>query len=133
MTDEFKNILFEKDEHVAKITVNRPPLNVLNIEMMREMNDALSSLVDDKGLRVLVVNAEGKAFSAGVDVADHTADKVDEMITVFHDIFRNMRRIDAPIVAMVHGTALGGGCEVAIGCDIVLALLIARSMASPLL
>jgi cyclohexa-1,5-dienecarbonyl-CoA hydratase len=56
-----------------------------------------------------------------VDVADHTQDKVQDMIGTFHRIFENMRNIKAPIVALVHGAALGGGCEIAVFCDIVLA------------
>ena len=55
----------------------------------------------------------GKAFSAGVDVSDHTKDKVNDMISVFHEIFSNLKNISAPTVALVNGAALGGGCEVA--------------------
>jgi cyclohexa-1,5-dienecarbonyl-CoA hydratase len=121
MTDEFQNMLFERDEHIAKITFNRPPLNVLNLETMVEVNAALDNLKDDTKLKVLIFKANGKAFSAGVDVADHTEDKVEEMIRVFHGIFQKMIGIKAPIVALVDGAALGGGCEIASFCDIVLA------------
>jgi enoyl-CoA hydratase/carnithine racemase len=83
-------IVFRKNEGVARLTLNRPPLNVLNIAMMREINAALEGLDGDPAVKVLVLEAvEGsKAFSAGVDIADHTADKVQEMIEVFHRIFR---------------------------------------------
>jgi cyclohexa-1,5-dienecarbonyl-CoA hydratase len=73
------------------------------------------------GLRALVISAEGKFFSAGVDVAEHTRDKVGEMISVFHGIFENLNKLSVPVVAFVQGPALGGGCEVALYCDIVLA------------
>jgi cyclohexa-1,5-dienecarbonyl-CoA hydratase len=118
---EYQDITMTREGGVATMTLDKPPLNVLDIAMMREMNSALEGLVGDTKLKVLVINSATKAFSAGVDVGDHTADKVDEMIAIFHDIFRNMARINAPIVGAVKGAALGGGCEVAIFCDIILA------------
>jgi cyclohexa-1,5-dienecarbonyl-CoA hydratase len=121
MSDEFQNIRFERDEHVVKITLNRPPLNVLNIKMMREINTALDGLKNDTKLKALIFQAEGKAFSAGVDVADHTGKKAEEMIHIFHKIFFRLTKIMAPTIAIVNGAALGGGCELAIFCDIVLA------------
>jgi len=121
MAEKFRHIKFEKDEHVAKITLNRPPLNVLNIEMMREINIALEALKYDIKLTVLIFTAEGNTFCAGVDVADHTGGKAEEMIHVFHQLFFNLTRIKAPTIALVNGAALGGGCELAIFCDIVLA------------
>ena len=116
-------IVFQKDKGVARLFLNRPPLNVLNIAMMREINAALETLSDDAAIKVLVFEAaEGsKAFSAGVDIADHTADKVDEMIEVFHNIFRWLDRLEVPTVAVVGGAALGGGCELALFCDMVIA------------
>ncbi len=118
---EFKNIQYTKDEHVATITLNRPPLNVLNIEMMREINSVVEELQDESKLKVVIFKAEGNAFSAGVDVADHTGRKAEEMIHIFHEIFFNMTKIQAPIIALVNGAALGGGCELAVFCDMVLA------------
>jgi len=122
MTD-FKHIIFEKSDGVAKLTLNRPPLNVLNIAMMREIIAALEGLDGDPSVKVLVFEAaEGsKAFSAGVDVSEHTADKVEEMIEVFHRIFRLLDELDIPTVAVVGGAALGGGCELVLFCDMVIA------------
>ncbi len=121
MTVEYKNIILKKEMNTARIILNRPPLNVLNIEMMREINQALESLQNDVQLKVVVIAAQGKAFSAGVDVSDHTGEKVREMIHVFHKIFENLNRIDAPTIALVNGAAFGGGCEVASFCDLVIA------------
>jgi cyclohexa-1,5-dienecarbonyl-CoA hydratase len=120
---EFQHILFEKQDGVARITLNKPPLNVLDIAMMREISDALEGLNDDPSVKVLVFEAvEGsKAFSAGVDVSEHTAEKVNEMIEVFHKIFRLLDKIEIPTVAVVGGAALGGGCELALFCDMVIA------------
>jgi cyclohexa-1,5-dienecarbonyl-CoA hydratase len=118
---DFKNISLEVKGGVARLVLKRPPVNVLNIEMMKEMNLALEHVQKAPGLRALVLSAEGKFFSAGVDVAEHTKDKVNEMIAVFHGIFENLNRLTMPTVAFVQGPALGGGCEVALYCDIVLA------------
>ena len=118
---DFKNISLDVKGGVARLVLKRPPVNVLNIEMMKEMNLALEHVQKTPGLRALVLSAEGKFFSAGVDVAEHTHDKVHEMISVFHGIFENLNRLTMPTVAFVQGPALGGGCEVALYCDIVLA------------
>lgn len=116
----FKHIIFEKDGGVAKLTLNRPPLNILNIEMMNEMTSVFDSLQKET-LKVLVLQANGKAFSAGVDVAEHTLEKVHEMITTFHKMFRVLNSVPALSLAAVNGPALGGGCELATFCDIVIA------------
>jgi cyclohexa-1,5-dienecarbonyl-CoA hydratase len=106
---------------VVSLTMSRPPLNVLNIAMMKELNAALIEAAGRRQARVVVVRADGKAFSAGVDIADHTADRVGEMMREFHDVFKNLFAIPVPTVAVVDGAALGGGCEVAIACDMIVA------------
>jgi cyclohexa-1,5-dienecarbonyl-CoA hydratase len=108
-------------EGVATITLNRPPVNVLNIAMMAEFNALLETVLSRRDYAALAIRAKGKAFSAGVDVADHTADRVEEMIRQFHGIFRKLALTDALTVAVVQGAALGGGCELATFCDVVLA------------
>ncbi|MBI4834247.1 MAG: enoyl-CoA hydratase/isomerase family protein [Planctomycetes bacterium] len=118
---EYKNIRFEFAEGVARIIFNRPPLNILNIEMMKEINQALEGLVEEKDLRLIVFCAEHKAFSAGVDVGEHMGDSAAEMIKIFHQIFRFMVKINKPSLALVYGSCLGGGCEVALFCDMILA------------
>jgi cyclohexa-1,5-dienecarbonyl-CoA hydratase len=121
MTIEYQNILFERSDGVAKIALNHPPVNIMDIPTMREMNQALESLKGDKESRVVLFAATGKAFCAGVDVRDHTVDKVGEMVAVFHRIFRQMWSLDIPTVAAVNGAALGGGCELVTFCDMVIA------------
>ncbi len=120
MTD-YKNIIFVKADGLARITLNHPPLNVLNIEMMKEIVSILESLTHDSTIRLIVFDAQGKSFSAGVDVSEHMGDKTIEMIKVFHDIFRTMIKLNKPTLAIVNGSALGGGCELATFCDFVLA------------
>lgn len=116
---EFFNV--EVQDGVAAVSMDRPPLNVLHNPMMDEFNRVLEATLSDKNLAALVLRAAGKAFSAGVDVSDHSADKVGDMIRLFHGIFRKLAATDAVTIAAVQGAALGGGCELACFCDIVLA------------
>ncbi len=116
----FEHIKLAVENGVATLTLCREPLNVLNIAMMTEINQALDSL-DPAGLKVLLIQAEGKAFSAGVDVGEHLGDQVKQMIEVFHGIFRRMDKLGVVSVASVQGAALGGGCELAAYCDLVVA------------
>lgn len=117
----FKNIQTDLKDGVAYLTLNRPPLNWLNIEMMAEINAYFQSLINEKGLRLLVVRAAGKAFSVGVEVSDHLGDLAPKMIETFHGMFRLMDDLKVPSLAVVQGAALGGGCELALYCDMVLA------------
>lgn len=118
----FEHIIFEIKEDLAFITLNRPPVNILNIAAMEEMNTALTSLIGNQSLKALVITSAGeKAFSAGVDVADHTEDKAETMLQVFHDVFRNLAKLDQVSVAALKGLTLGGGCEIAIFCDLLFA------------
>ena len=117
----FKHIQTDFKDGVATLTLNRVPLNVLNIEMMEEINAYLEGLMKEKSLKLLVVQAMGKAFSAGVDVGEHLGDLVYKMIEVFHKMFRLMDALKVPSIAVVNGSALGGGCELALYCDMVIA------------
>jgi cyclohexa-1,5-dienecarbonyl-CoA hydratase len=106
---------------LGTITLRKPPVNVLNIEMMDEINDTLRGLIEEKDLKVVLFDAEGKCFSAGVDVGEHMGDLAPKMIESFHGMFRLMDALGAVTVASVFGSCLGGGCELAIFCDLVIA------------
>jgi cyclohexa-1,5-dienecarbonyl-CoA hydratase len=117
----YEYIHFQETEAVARITLNRPPLNILTTVMMQEIHSALTVAASAPKRRAIVFDANGRAFSAGVDVGEHTAEKVQAMLEAFHAIFRTLAEVDVPTVAIVHGPALGGGCELVMMCDFVLA------------
>jgi cyclohexa-1,5-dienecarbonyl-CoA hydratase len=123
MTKEFQSIKFAIDDRVARITFGRPPLNVFNIAMMREIGDALSECVTQRDLAAIVFAAasDARAFSAGVAVEEHVAETIFQMLEAFHSIFRVLRQLAKPVIAVVDGPALGGGCELVAACDIVIA------------
>lgn len=106
---------------VARITLNRPPVNVLNIAMLGELRAAVAEVAADPLTRVILLAGTGKAFCAGVDVQDHTADRVEAMIHGFTAALEALRTAPVPVVAAVHGAAVGGGCELTLACDLVLA------------
>ena len=121
MTD-YRTLELAREDGLARITLALPPHNILNIPAMEELNTAIDSVAADGSVRVLLLTGAGeKAFSAGVEVGDHTADKVDRMVEVFHGIFRRLERLDVPTVAALNGVALGGGCELALACDMIVA------------
>lgn len=118
----YNHIIYENKNKVVRITLNVPPSNWLTIVMMREINEVLIEVKKDPSVQLLVFDHAGeKAFCDGVDVTDHTADKVNEMIEVFHRMFRLMAEMDETTVAVVNGRSLGGGCELMSFCDIVIA------------
>jgi cyclohexa-1,5-dienecarbonyl-CoA hydratase len=118
---KFVEIKTTHDGAVTTLTLDRPPLNVMNIEMMEAVNEDLLGMRDNPNLKVLVLRGRGRAFSAGVDVADHTRDKVARMVQVFHRIFETIRLLEVISVAAVDGLAAGGGFELALGCNLVIA------------
>ena len=126
MRPTFQYISLYIAEGVAVITLDRPPLNVLTVAMIRELDGALDVIASAQRLKAVVLRAEGKAFCAGVDVADHTPERVDAMIRGFGRIFVRLRSLPVPTIAVVQGVALGGGAELALGCDFVLAAASAR-------
>ena len=116
------SILLEKRDETAFLTLDRPPLNVLDLSALRQLQAALDSLRADEAVDFLVIRGAGeRAFSAGVDVKDHTRDKVPEMLEVVHGAIRTLLSLPQITIARVRGACLGGGCEIASSCDFILA------------
>jgi len=106
---------------VARLTLTRPPLNVLTTEMMEELGEAFAWAAAQPLLKVLLLAAEGKVFSAGVDIEDQRGDRTKPILEAFHGLFRLLRALDCVTVAALQGPALGGGAELATFCDLVVA------------
>ncbi len=115
-------IKVENKERVVHITLDRPPLNVLDIPLLREFDAALVKCSQDSETDVIVIRGAGeRAFSAGVDIRDHTVEKVPEMLEVMHGVIRKLLKVPQVTIALVRGSCLGGGCELASSCDFVVA------------
>jgi cyclohexa-1,5-dienecarbonyl-CoA hydratase len=112
-------ISWQCDGFVARIMLCHPPLNVIDIAMMEELSQAFTEIDSRQDVSVIVLSGEGKAFSAGVDVAAHTPDKVQQMLTDFHNVIRALVATKKVTIAAVHGHCLGGGAELAMMCDLV--------------
>lgn len=108
------------DDRIARLSLARPPLNILDLELIAALDGALANLPIT--IQLVVLRGQGgKAFSAGVSVQDHTPDKVEAMLRGFHGVIRRILELDAIVLAVVDGHCLGGGMELAMACDLVLA------------
>jgi len=123
MSDNYQHIKLNIDDRVARVTFARPPVNIFNIAMMREINEALNECSQLRELVAVVFDAAAdcRAFSAGVAVEEHAEETIFQMLDSFHAIFRNIEQLARPTIAVVDGPALGGGCELVAACDITIA------------
>jgi cyclohexa-1,5-dienecarbonyl-CoA hydratase len=119
ISPQLRRITTEIVAPVARVELNHPPLNVIDVSMMEELAQSLAEIEAHPDVSVFVLQGEGKAFSAGVEVAAHTPDKVEEMLTKFHAVSRALVAAKKVTIAAVHGPCLGGGAELAMVCDIV--------------
>lgn len=122
----YDNILLEIDGGLAQITINRPKeLNALNRATMLELDDAIKSLVDDQSVGALIITGGGeKAFVAGADISemvDMGPLQAKEWSRLGQQVFSRIENFPRPVIAAINGFALGGGCELAMACDIRLA------------
>jgi cyclohexa-1,5-dienecarbonyl-CoA hydratase len=115
----YVSLTFEVDPPVARISLHNPDVNVIDIPMMEELLRSLAEIEARPDISVTILSGEGKAFSAGVDVAAHTPDKVEQMLTKFHAVIRALVATKKVTIAAVRGHCLGGGAELAMVCDIV--------------
>ena len=124
----FKYIQLEIRDNVAYLTLNRPPYNVLTIDAMEEIRRAIDKLHAQRSVRVILIQAarECKAFSAGVAVEDSRPERAFQMLEAFQSVFNSMLEISKPVVTVVNGPAIGGGCELAALGDIIIATPKAR-------
>ncbi|MEV7133188.1 enoyl-CoA hydratase [Arthrobacter sp. NPDC093128] len=123
MTEQYGNILVERRGRVGLVTLNRPEaLNALNKDTMDELVAAVTAMDADPEVGAVVVTGSGKAFAAGADIKEMAAQGYMDMYAA--DWFRgweDFTRLRIPVVAAVSGFALGGGCELAMMCDFIIA------------
>ncbi len=110
-----------EDVDVVRLTLARPPLNILTLEILEALRDALDAAAQRPALKAVVLAADGKAFCAGVAVEEHLGARAKPMLEAFHAVFHALRALPCPTVAGVQGAALGGGAELATFCDVVVA------------
>ena len=120
----YKTILVENSDNICTITLNRPAaLNALNSQLIKELTQELSKADNDKSIRVIIISGSEKVFAAGADIKE-MADKT-SVEMVMEDFFgqehNQIMRVRKPIIAAVSGYALGGGCELAMMCDVIIA------------
>jgi cyclohexa-1,5-dienecarbonyl-CoA hydratase len=106
---------------VARLVFDRPPLNIVDLATAREMERVLGDVTARDDVDVVLLEARGRVFSAGVDVPDHLPGRGEQMIPAFHAVCLALQEMAAPVVAAVHAPAIGGGCELALACDLVIA------------
>jgi cyclohexa-1,5-dienecarbonyl-CoA hydratase len=118
----FQNITLEKKDGIARLNINRPPVNVMNYDTIAEITTALEDIQKDADVKVVLFRGAGtRAFCAGVEVKDHLGDMVPKMMTGFEKMIKALKGMKMPTIAVVNGVALGGGCEVVAACDMAIA------------
>ncbi len=121
MSEEQQGVRFETRDEVGWLTLAAPPLNVLTAAMMERIADHLEQAAGDGTLKALVVQAEGKAFSAGADVGEHRPEQAPAMIGAFSRMFERFGALEIPVVMAVDGAALGAGFELVLMADVLIA------------
>ncbi len=119
--DKREMIGLASEEDLVRITLRRPPLNLLNLEMLRQFEAHLESLGDSPPCRALVIEAEGPAFSGGIDVSERTREGIFLLLEQFHRVALVIGAFPRPTIALVRGMALGAGNELVACCDFVFA------------
>lgn len=122
---EFKNLSLSLDGKVGIVSMSRPKaLNALNTEVLQELDAALDGLEKNEDVYVIVLTGEGKAFVAGADIEEMrimTPEEAKKFAELGSRVLKKIETIDKPVIAAVNGYALGGGCELAMACDIIIA------------
>lgn len=122
---EYQKLIIEKQERICMVRINNPEaLNALNTKILVELSQAFDEIAADAQTDVVILTGEGRAFVAGADIAEMSVLKADEgkrFGRLGADVFRKIELLDKPVIAAVNGFALGGGCELAMACDIRIA------------
>jgi enoyl-CoA hydratase len=128
---ELNNVILEKEGNIAIVTINRPKaLNALNSETLKDIDTVVSELEKDKEVYAVILTGAGeKSFVAGADISemkDLNEEQGREFGALGNKVFRRLEVLDKPVIAAISGFALGGGCELAMACDIRIASVKAK-------
>jgi cyclohexa-1,5-dienecarbonyl-CoA hydratase len=123
---QFQYVKFGIDKSVARITLARPEHNLLNELMLREISDAILTAGESEAAKLIVLDSACKVFSGGVDIGEYTSQRVFQMLDAFHSAFAAMLDVGKPVLCVVNGPAIGGGTELALFGDLVVATPKAR-------
>ena len=122
---QYNNLKFSREGQIGILTLSRPKaLNALNTELLLELNNAVELIANDESIHVLIITGEGKAFVAGADITemkDFNSVKGLKYGELGASVFKKIENLKVPTIAAVNGFALGGGCELAMCCDIRIA------------
>ncbi|MBL6447235.1 enoyl-CoA hydratase/isomerase family protein [Fulvivirga sp. 29W222] len=120
---EFIKVTPNYKPYIALIELNRPKeLNALNLQLMGELRDALKELDDDESVRAIIITGNEKAFAAGADIKQMAGKSAVDMLKIDQfSTWDQIRKTKKPLIAAVSGFALGGGCELAMTCDMIIA------------
>jgi cyclohexa-1,5-dienecarbonyl-CoA hydratase len=121
MVQKRQTLEFSVVDDIALITLDNPPVNILSRLMMDEISDALAAVAADNTIKGVMLEGRGKAFCAGADVGEHKPENVKQMIGSFERMFQSFDGLPVPVVMSVDGAALGGGFELVLMADILLA------------
>jgi cyclohexa-1,5-dienecarbonyl-CoA hydratase len=123
---EFQYVKLTIDKNVARITLSRPDHNLLNESMLREIADAILTAGETETAKLIVMDSACKVFSGGIDIVEYTSQRVFQMLDAFHSAFSAMLEVGKPVLCVVNGPAIGGGTELALFGDLVIATPKAR-------
>lgn len=113
---------YKAENHIAYITIQSPPVNALSTGLITELNELLNRVEEDSAIKVIVLKGDGKFFSAGADIKEFTvlrnSDDYEALAKNGQAVFKRLEQFSVPVIAAIHGAALGGGLELAMSCHI---------------
>lgn len=113
---------YKVENRIATVSINRPPANALATELLKELNIVIDKIENDDEVKVVLLHGEGRFFSAGADINEFTQvktlDQGSSMSTYGQRVFERIENLNKPVIAAIHGAALGGGLELAMSCHI---------------
>jgi enoyl-CoA hydratase len=122
MLSKYQFFLVKQEDHIATVTINHPPANALSSPLLRELSSVFDELENDKDVKVIVLHGQGRFFAAGADIKEFTTVETGadfaKLAQYGQKLFDRIEQFQKPVIAAIHGAALGGGLELAMACHI---------------